>query len=219
MRLILLGAPGAGKGTQSKFLSEEFSIPQISTGDMLRSAIASGSDVGMEAKRIIDAGHLVSDQIIVDLIKQRLTEKDTENGALFDGFPRTIPQADALKAMKIAIDAVIEIAVDHEEIVRRISGRRIHEASGRSYHIRYNPPKVEGLDDETGEPLTQRKDDVEDTVRNRLRIYEEQTAPLVAYYSEWEASGDPDAPRYHKIEGIGDVKDISRSILDALKKQ
>lgn len=219
MRLILLGAPGAGKGTQSKFLSEEFSIPQISTGDMLRSAIASGSDVGMEAKRIIDAGHLVSDQIIVDLIKQRLTEKDTENGALFDGFPRTIPQADALKAMKIAIDAVIEIAVDHEEIVRRISGRRIHEASGRSYHVRYNPPKVEGLDDETGEPLTQRKDDVEDTVRNRLRIYEEQTAPLVAYYSEWEASGDPDAPRYHKIEGIGDVKDISRSILDALKKQ
>ena len=186
---------------------------------MLRSAIASGSDVGMEAKRIIDAGHLVSDQIIVDLIKQRLTEKDTENGALFDGFPRTIPQADALKAMKIAIDAVIEIAVDHEEIVRRISGRRIHEASGRSYHVRYNPPKVEGLDDETGEPLTQRKDDVEDTVRNRLRIYEEQTAPLVAYYSEWEASGDPDAPRYHKIEGIGDVKDISRSILDALKKQ
>jgi len=216
MRLILLGAPGAGKGTQSKFLCEEFSIPQISTGDMLRSAIANGSDVGMEAKRIIDAGQLVSDQIIVDLIKQRLAEKDTQNGALFDGFPRTLTQADALKAMKIAIDAVVEITVEHDEIVRRISGRRIHEASGRSYHVRYNPPKVEGFDDETGEPLIQRKDDVEDTVRKRLRIYEEQTAPLVAYYSDWEASGDPNAPRYLKIEGIGKVEDISQNILKSL---
>ena len=216
MRLILLGAPGAGKGTQSQFLSEKYSIPQISTGDMLRAAIASGSDVGMEAKRIIDAGQLVSDKIIVDLIQQRLTEKDTLNGALFDGFPRTIPQADALKAMNIAVDAVVEIAVDHEEIVRRISGRRIHEASGRTYHIRYNPPKVEGIDDDTGEPLTQRKDDSEDTVRNRLRIYEDQTAPLIAYYSDWEASGDPNAPKYHKIDGIGDVEAISQSIVKAL---
>lgn len=216
MRLILLGAPGAGKGTQSQFLSEKYSIPQISTGDMLRAAIASGSDVGMEAKRIIDAGQLVSDKIIVDLIQQRLTEKDTQNGALFDGFPRTIPQADALKAMNIAVDAVVEIAVDHEEIVRRISGRRIHEASGRTYHIRYNPPKVEGIDDDTGEPLTQRKDDSEDTVRNRLRIYEDQTAPLIAYYSDWEASGDPNAPKYHKIDGIGDVEAISQSIVKAL---
>jgi len=219
MRLILLGAPGAGKGTQSKFLCEEFSIPQISTGDMLRSAIANGSDVGMEAKRIIDAGQLVSDQIIVDLIKQRLAEKDTQNGALFDGFPRTLTQADALKAMKIAIDAVVEITVEHDEIVRRISGRRIHEASGRSYHVRYNPPKVEGFDDETGEPLIQRKDDVEDTVRKRLRIYEEQTAPLVAYYSDWEASGDPNAPRYLKIEGIGKVEDISQNILKSLSNK
>lgn len=216
MRLILLGAPGAGKGTQSQFLSEKYSIPQISTGDMLRAAIASGSDVGMEAKRIIDAGQLVSDKIIVDLIQQRLTEKDTQNGALFDGFPRTIPQADALKTMNIAVDAVVEIAVDHEEIVRRISGRRIHEASGRTYHIRYNPPKVEGIDDDTGEPLTQRKDDSEDTVRNRLRIYEDQTAPLIAYYSDWEASGDPNAPKYHKIDGIGDVEAISQSIVKAL---
>lgn len=216
MRLILLGAPGAGKGTQSQFLSEKYSIPQISTGDMLRAAIASGSDIGMEAKRIIDAGQLVSDKIIVDLIQQRLTEKDTQNGALFDGFPRTIPQADALKAMNIAVDAVVEIAVDHEEIVRRISGRRIHEASGRTYHIRYNPPKVEGIDDDTGEPLTQRKDDSEDTVRNRLRIYEDQTAPLIAYYSDWEASGDPNAPKYHKIDGIGDVEAISQSIVKAL---
>ncbi len=219
MRLILLGAPGAGKGTQSKFLCEEFSIPQISTGDMLRSAIANGSDVGMEAKRIIDAGQLVSDQIIVDLIKQRLAEKDTQNGALFDGFPRTLTQADALKAMKIAIDAVVEITVEHDEIVRRISGRRIHEASGRSYHVRYNPPKVEGFDDETGEPLIQRKDDVEDTVRKRLRIYEEQTAPLVAYYSDWEASGDPNAPRYLKIEGIGKVEEISQNILKSLSNK
>ena len=183
---------------------------------MLRAAIASGSDVGMEAKRIIDAGQLVSDKIIVDLIQQRLTEKDTQNGALFDGFPRTIPQADALKTMNIAVDAVVEIAVDHEEIVRRISGRRIHEASGRTYHIRYNPPKVEGIDDDTGEPLTQRKDDSEDTVRNRLRIYEDQTAPLIAYYSDWEASGDPNAPKYHKIDGIGDVEAISQSIVKAL---
>ena len=217
MRLILLGAPGAGKGTQSKYLSERYGIPQIATGDMLRAAIAEGTPLGREAKKVMDQGMLVSDETIVGLVKERIALPDCSSGFLFDGFPRTLTQANAMKDARVFFDAVIEIAVDHEEIVRRISGRRVHEASGRSYHLTFKPPKKEGLDDETGEPLVQREDDTEDTVRRRLQIYETQTAPLKKYYSDWSGSGSEGAPLYIRIDGIGSVADICESITTQLE--
>lgn len=216
MRLILLGGPGAGKGTQAAFLTDRFGIPQISTGDMLRAAVAAGSPMGNAAKEVMDRGDLVSDDIIIGLVKERIKESDCAKGFLFDGFPRTIAQADAMKEAGVNIDAVVEIDVDHEEIVKRISGRRIHEASGRSYHVVYNPPKVEGKDDVTGEDLCQRVDDSEDTVRKRLEVYENQTAPLKGYYGKWADAGGDDAPRYVKVDGTGDVSDISARIADGL---
>jgi len=216
MRIILLGGPGAGKGTQAQFLTEHFDIPQISTGDMLRAAVKAGTPLGKEAKKVMDAGGLVSDDIIMGLIKERLTEPDCRNGYLFDGFPRNIAQAEAMKRENIGVDYVIEIAVPDEEIIKRMSGRRVHQPSGRTYHVVFNPPKEEGKDDVTGEPLIQRDDDKEETVRKRLEVYHQQTAPLIEYYSEWEKSGEPDAPRYVRIDGIGDVDDIKQRILDAL---
>ena len=216
MRLILLGGPGAGKGTQASYLTERFRIPQISTGDMLRAAVKAGSPMGKAAKKVMDQGELVSDEIIIGLVKERIKEDDCANGFLFDGFPRTLAQADALKAAGVQIDAVIEIAVDHGEIIKRMSGRRIHESSGRSYHIVYNPPKVSGKDDETGEDLIQREDDQEDTVKKRLEVYEEQTAPLKAYYAGWAYKGGDGAPKYIKVDGIGDVRDIQNRIAEGL---
>lgn len=218
MRLILLGAPGAGKGTQSKYLSERYGIPQIATGDMLRAAIAEDSPLGREAKKLMDQGMLVPDDTIVGLVKERIAQPDCAAGFLFDGFPRTLAQANAMKDAQVFFDAVIEIAVDHEEIVKRISGRRVHEASGRSYHLTFKPPKNEGLDDETGEPLIQREDDTEETVRRRLEIYETQTAPLKKYYGDWSASGERGAPLYIKIDGIGSVADICKSIATQLEE-
>lgn len=217
MRLILLGPPGAGKGTQAAFITQEFNIPQISTGDMLRAAVKAQTPLGIEAKKIMDAGGLVSDDLIIGLVKDRLKEDDCNTGYLFDGFPRTIPQADALKEAQVALDYVIEIDVPAEDIIGRMSGRRIHPASGRSYHIVFNPPKVEGKDDITGEDLIQREDDKEDTVRHRLDVYQEQTRPLVDYYSSWAQSGDANAPKYFKIEGVGSVEDIRDRILSALQ--
>lgn len=216
MRLILLGGPGAGKGTQAAFLTDRFDIPQISTGDMLRAAVKAGSDMGKAAKAVMDRGELVSDDIIIGLVKERIKESDCENGFLFDGFPRTIAQADAMKDAGVPIDAVIEIDVDHAEIIKRMSGRRIHEPSGRTYHLMYNPPKVAGKDDETGEDLIQREDDQEDTVKKRLDVYEEQTAPLKHYYSSWAEKGGAAAPNYVKVDGIGDVADISGRIVAGL---
>jgi len=216
MRLILLGGPGAGKGTQACFLNERFLIPQISTGDMLRAAVKAGSPMGKAAKQVMDKGELVSDEIIIGLVKERIAEDDCANGFLFDGFPRTIAQADALRDGDIQIDAVIEIDVDHNEIIKRMSGRRIHEPSGRSYHIVYNPPQVEGKDDETGEDLIQREDDQEETVKKRLDIYEEQTAPLKAYYAGWAYKGGDGAPKYIKVDGIGDVRKIRDRIVEGL---
>ncbi len=216
MRLILLGGPGAGKGTQAKFITEKYSIPQISTGDMLRAAVKAGTPLGLEAKKIMDAGGLVSDEIIINLVKERITQSDCANGFLFDGFPRTIPQADAMKEAGVAIDYVVEIAVDDEEIVKRMSGRRVHLSSGRTYHLLYNPPKVAGKDDETGEDLIQRDDDHEDTVRKRLTVYHEQTEPLVSYYSNWADSGVPGAPQYVKVEGIGTVDQIRDKVFAVL---
>ena len=216
MRLILLGGPGAGKGTQACFLTERFRIPQISTGDMLRAAVKAGSPMGKAAKKVMDQGDLVSDEIIIGLVKERIKEDDCANGFLFDGFPRTLAQADALKTAGVQIDAVIEIDVDHGEIIKRMSGRRIHESSGRSYHIVYNPPKVSGKDDETGEDLIQREDDQEDTVKKRLEVYEEQTAPLKAYYAGWAYKGGDGAPKYIKVDGIGDVHDIQNRIAEGL---
>ncbi|PVZ64923.1 adenylate kinase [Pelagibaculum spongiae] len=212
MRAILLGPPGAGKGTQAQFVKERYSIPQISTGDMLRAAVKAGTPLGVEAKKVMDAGQLVSDDIIIGLVKERIAEPDCKNGFLFDGFPRTLPQAAALKASGVVIDAVIEIAVADEEIVKRMSGRRIHEASGRSYHVIYNPPKQEGLDDETGDVLIQRVDDAEETVRSRLDVYHQQTSPLVEYYSK--DSGDSTA--YVRVEGVGEVNEIRDRIFGAL---
>ena len=217
MRIILLGPPGAGKGTQANFIKEHYSIPQISTGDMLRAAVKAGTPLGIEAKKVMDAGQLVSDGLISNLVKERLTENDCANGYLFDGFPRTIPQADALKDAQVPVDFVLEIDVPAEEIIKRISGRRVHEASGRVYHIEYNPPKVAGKDDVTGEDLVQRDDDKEDTVRKRLDVYQAQTRPLVDYYSNWAATGDAAAPKYRKISGVGSVDEIRGRILEALK--
>ncbi len=216
MKIILLGGPGAGKGTQSAYIKEKFGIPQISTGDMLRAAVKAGTPLGVEAKKVMDAGGLVSDDIIIGLVKERIQEADCANGFLFDGFPRTLAQADALKAGGIDIDAVVEIAVDDNEIIRRMSGRRVHLASGRTYHVMFNPPKVEGKDDETGEDLIQRDDDQEETVRKRLDVYHAQTAPLIGYYSEWAASGEAKAPRYIKVNGIGKVDDVRDEIFAAL---
>ncbi len=216
MRLILLGPPGAGKGTQASFIIEQFSIPQIATGDMLRAAVKAQTPLGMEAKKVMDAGQLVSDEIIIGLVKDRLQQADCQNGYLFDGFPRTIPQADALKKENIKLDYVIELDVPEEVIIERISGRRVHPASGRTYHVTFNPPKQADIDDITGEPLVQRDDDKESTVRQRLEVYKNQTQPLVAYYSEWAQSGDTMAPKYRKVTGVGTVEEIKQRILDAL---
>jgi len=216
MRLILLGGPGAGKGTQAALLTEHFSIPQISTGNMLRAAVKAQTPLGMVAKGVIDKGDLVSDDIVVDLVKDRVKEPDCKNGFLFDGFPRTIAQANAMKESGITVDAVVEIALDHEIIVERISGRRTHEPSGRTYHITNNPPKQPDVDDETGEPLVQRLDDSEETVRYRLEVYERQTAPLKQYYLDWAKTSDPNAPTYLKVDGLGDMSEIQQRILDAL---
>jgi adenylate kinase len=216
MRVILLGGPGAGKGTQANYIKEKYNIPQISTGDMLRAAVKAGTPLGVEAKKVMDAGGLVSDDIILGLIDERLKEDDCKNGYLFDGFPRTLAQADALKDKGIPVDAVVEIDVDDNEIIKRMSGRRVHLASGRTYHVVFNPPKEEGKDDETGEPLIQRDDDKEETVRQRLVVYHEQTEPLIEYYSGWAASGESGAPRYVKIDGIGKVDEIRDAIFAAL---
>jgi adenylate kinase len=216
MRIILLGGPGAGKGTQANFIKDKYNIPQISTGDMLRAAVKAGTPLGVEAKKVMDAGGLVSDDIILGLIDERIQEPDCANGFLFDGFPRTLAQADALKDKGIKIDAVVEIDVDDEEIIKRMSGRRVHLPSGRTYHVVFNPPKEEGKDDETGEPLIQRDDDKEETVRERLSVYHEQTEPLIDYYSRWANEGGPDAPRYVKINGIGKVEEIRDAIFAGL---
>ncbi|MFK7857554.1 MAG: adenylate kinase [Granulosicoccus sp.] len=216
MRLILLGGPGAGKGTQAGYLTQRYDIPQISTGDMLRAAVKAQTPLGIEAKKVMDAGDLVSDDIIIGLVKERIKQDDCAKGFLFDGFPRTIAQADAMKEADVNLDAVVEIDVDHEEIIKRMSGRRIHEASGRSYHVQYNPPKVADTDDETGEPLIQREDDKEETVRYRLSVYEEQTAPLKSYYSQWAETGDSNAPAYVKIHGVGSVESIRDTIFSQL---
>ena len=217
MRLILLGPPGAGKGTQANFIKEKFGIPQISTGDMLRAAVKAGTPLGLEAKKVMDAGGLVSDDIIIGLVKDRLQQDDCKAGYMFDGFPRTLPQADAMKDAGVAIDFVLEIDVPDAEIVERMSGRRAHLASGRTYHVKYNPPKVEGKDDVTGEDLVQRDDDKEETVKKRLDVYHSQTKPLVEYYSKWAASGDAKAPKVRKISGLGAVDAITASAFAALQ--
>lgn len=217
MRMMLLGGPGAGKGTQAQRLIQHFNIPQISTGDMLRAAIASGSPLGMSARKVMESGGLVSDEIIIGLVKERLQQPDCVNGFLFDGFPRTIPQADALKEAGVFLDHVIEIAVNDEEIIKRISGRRVHPASGRIYHTINHPPKQADIDDVTGDPLVQREDDKEETVRNRLAIYHEQTEPLIEYYHQWAVKGGNNAPQFHRIDGRGSVDGIYSSILKALQ--
>lgn len=217
MRLILLGAPGAGKGTQAAFLCQKFSIPQVSTGDMLRAAVKAGTPLGVAAKKVMDSGALVSDDIIIGLVKERIAQADCANGFLFDGFPRTIAQAESMKSAGVKLDVVLEIDVPDSAIVERMSGRRVHPASGRSYHVKFNPPKVAGLDDATGEPLVQREDDSEATVKKRLEVYHAQTRPLVDYYAGWAASGDANAPRYRKIDGSGSVEEITARALAALR--
>ncbi|MBK6293947.1 MAG: adenylate kinase [Rhodoferax sp.] len=216
MKLILLGAPGAGKGTQANFICQKYGIPQISTGDMLRAAVKAGTPLGIKAKQVMDAGGLVSDDLIINLVKQRITQADCANGFLFDGFPRTIPQADAMKAADVKLDYVLEIEVPFEAIIERMSGRRSHPASGRTYHVKFNPPKTAGIDDVTGEPLIQRDDDKEETVKNRLDVYNAQTRPLVAYYSNWANTDPQAAPKYRAISGIGSVEDITARALAAL---
>jgi adenylate kinase len=216
MRFILLGGPGAGKGTQADFITQKYQIPKISTGDMLRAAVKAGTPLGLQAKKIMDEGGLVSDDIIINLVKERIKESDCKNGFLLDGFPRTIPQAEAMRKEGIKIDFVIEISVDDEEIVKRMSGRRVHPTSGRTYHIVFNPPKVAGKDDVTGEGLIQRDDDKEETVRKRLKVYHDQTEPLIKYYSQWEASKAADAPQYLSINGIGKVENVRESIFQLL---
>ncbi len=213
MRVILLGAPGAGKGTQAQYICERYGIPQISTGDMLRAAVAAGTELGVKAKQVMDAGGLVSDDIIIGLVKDRIEQPDCANGFLFDGFPRTIPQAEAMVEAGVGIDHVVEIAVDDDEIVARLSGRRVHPGSGRVYHVRYNPPQQEGLDDVTGEPLVHRDDDREETVRNRLAIYHSQTSQLISFYREMKGDG---APAYHRIIGVGAVEEIRDAVFAAL---
>ena len=217
MRLILLGPPGAGKGTQATFIKEKFGIPQISTGDMLRAAVKAGTPLGVAAKKVMDSGALVSDDIIIGLVKERLKEPDCANGYLFDGFPRTVPQADAMKDAGVNLDFVLEIAVPDEEVIKRISGRRVHPGSGRNYHLIFNPPTVGGKDDITGENLIQRDDDKEEVVANRLKVYHQQTEVLVGYYSDWAKSGKPGAPQYRKIEGVGPVEQIRERAFAALK--
>ena len=221
MRLILLGPPGAGKGTQAAFIKERYGIPQISTGDMLRAAVKAGTPLGLAAKKVMDAGQLVSDDIIIGLVRDRLQEPDCRNGYLFDGFPRTIPQAQAMRDSGVAIDYVLEIDVPEEEIVLRMSGRRVHPASGRTYHVKFNPPKVAGRDDATGEELVQRDDDREETVRKRLEVYRSQTRPLVDFYATWAAheahsAGTGRAPKYRRVSGLGSVEDIRRQVFEAL---
>ncbi len=216
MRLILLGAPGAGKGTQAKFITEQFNIPQISTGDMLRRAVSAGTEIGKKAKALMDAGKLVPDAIMLDLVKKRIYEPDCQQGFLFDGFPRTLPQAEAIRDLGVPIDHVIEIHVDDEEIVHRMSGRWMHPGSGRTYHVDYQVPKTPGIDDVTGEPLVQREDDKEETVRRRLAIYHEQTKPVVNYYATWASRGELNAPQYHKISGVGAVAAIRAQLLKIL---
>lgn len=218
MRIILLGAPGAGKGTQAKFLTTYYHIPQISTGDMLRAAVSQRTPVGLQAKALMDSGQLISDKVIIELVEVRIQQPDCINGFLFDGFPRTLPQAEAIRANGICIDFVIEIKVEDDEIVKRLSGRRIHPASGRIYHTLYNPPKIPNKDDVTGEELIQRKDDTEVTIRERLRIYHQQTKPLLCYYKEWQNSGGPGAPCYISINGHADVEEVRKHIFVALKK-
>ena len=216
MRLILLGAPGAGKGTQATFICQKYGIPQISTGDMLRAAVKAGTPLGVEAKKIMDAGGLVGDDLIINLVKDRLTQPDCVNGFLFDGFPRTLPQADAMKSAGVALDYVLEIDVPFDAIIERMSGRRSHPASGRTYHIKFNPPKVEGKDDVTGEPLIQRADDQEETVKKRLDVYSAQTRPLVAYYADWARLEPAAAPKYRAISGTGRVDEITARAFEAL---
>ena len=216
MRLILLGGPGAGKGTQANLIKDQYSIPQISTGDMLRAAVKAGTKLGLEAKGYMDSGGLVPDDVIIGLVKERIQEADCANGFLFDGFPRTIPQADAMKEAGVPIDAVVDIDVPDAEIIKRMSGRRVHLASGRTYHVTFNPPKEEGKDDVTGEPLIQRDDDKEETVKKRLEVYHAQTEPLIGYYRDWESTGESAAPKYIRIEGVGKVDQIKDSIFSAL---
>ena len=216
MKLILLGAPGAGKGTQANFIKEKYGIPQISTGDMLRAAIKAGSPLGIAAKKIMDAGSLVSDEIIINLVKERIKEADCAKGFLFDGFPRTLPQAEAMKQAGVAIDYVVDVDVADSEIVTRMSGRRVHTASGRTYHVKFNPPKVAGKDDVTGEDLVQRADDTEETVQKRLQIYHEQTKPLWDYYSKWEKSAEKNAPHCVRVAGVGSVEGIRDNVFKAL---
>lgn len=217
MRLILLGAPGAGKGTQATFIKEKFNIPQISTGDMLRAAVKAGTQLGLEAKKFMDAGGLVPDEVIIGLVKERIKDADCANGFLFDGFPRTIPQAEAMKNAGVAIDYVVEIDVPDEAIVERMSGRRSHPASGRTYHVKFNPPKVAGKDDVTGEELVQRDDDKEEVVLKRLQVYHDQTEQLIGYYSDWAKSGVSGAPQYVKVNGLGELNTIKEEIFAALK--
>ena len=216
MRLILLGAPGAGKGTQATFICQKYGIPQISTGDMLRAAVKAGTPLGVEAKKVMDAGGLVSDELIINLVKERIALPDSAQGFLFDGFPRTIPQADAMKAAGVKLDYVLEIDVPFEAIIERMSGRRSHSASGRTYHVKYNPPKVEGKDDVTGDPLTQREDDKEETVARRLDVYRALTRPLVEYYSRWAETAPNEAPKYRAINGTGSVEEITARAFKAL---
>lgn len=216
MRLILLGGPGAGKGTQAGFITQRYGIPQISTGDMLRAAVKAGTPLGLAAKQVMDRGDLVSDDIIIGLVKERIKSQDCAKGFLFDGFPRTIPQADAMKAGGVPLEHVVEIAVDDGAIIERMSGRRVHLPSGRTYHVKYNPPKAEMKDDATGEALIQRDDDKEDTVRKRLEVYHQQTEPLVAYYSRWAAAGNGGAPKYHQVDGMGKVEAVRDRIFAAL---